>query len=217
MIRVLVADDHNLFRDGLTRILDSQPDIEVIASVDSGEAAVARAAEIQPDVFLLDVNMPGIGGVGAIRELREINPQARILMLTVSESEEDLFTAVRSGARGYLLKDASTNQLVDAIQRIHAGEAVLNPLMAAKLLDQFAALPKALQPTPEMEELTTREQQILHLLTHGLSNKELGKELAISPYTVKAHLRHILEKLNLRSRVEAAAWAVRHGLTKPPV
>jgi DNA-binding NarL/FixJ family response regulator len=214
MIRVLVADDHNLFRDGLTRILDSHPDIEVVASVSSGEAAVAKDEELNPDVFLLDVNMPGIGGVGAIRALRERNPEARVLMLTVSEKEDDLFTAVRVGARGYLLKDATSEQLIDAIRRVHAGEAVINPVMAAKLFDQFSTLPRVPQPTPEMEELTDRERQILHLLTHGMSNKEIGEELSISPYTVKAHLHHILEKLNLRSRVEAAAWAVRHGLTK---
>ena len=214
MIKVLVADDHNLFRDGLTRILGSYPDVEVVASVASGEAAVVKGAELSPDVFLLDVNMPGIGGAGAIRELRRLNPEACVLMLTVSEQEDDLFTAVRSGARGSLLKDASSSQLIDAIRRVHAGEAVINPIMAAKLFDQFSAMPQMVAPTPEMEEITARERQILHLLTHGLSNKEIGKELSISPYTVKAHLHHILEKLNLRSRVEAAAWAVRHGLTK---
>ncbi|MCP4418520.1 MAG: response regulator transcription factor, partial [Chloroflexi bacterium] len=174
----------------------------------------AKGIELKPDVFLLDVNMPGIGGVGAIRELCELNPEPRVLMLTVSEQEDDLFTAVRSGARGYLLKDATSDQLIDAIQRVYAGEAVINPVMAAKLFDQFSALPKMPQPAPEMDELTARERQILHLLTHGMSNKEIGEELSISPYTAKAHLHHILEKLNLRSRVEAAAWAVRHGLTK---
>ncbi len=214
MIRVLVADDHNLFRDGLTRILGGHPDIEVIASVSSGEEAIVKGSELKPDVFLLDVNMPGIGGVGAIRELLELNPEASVLMLTVSEQEEDLFTAVRSGARGYLLKDATSSQLIDAIHRVHAGEAVINPAMAAKLFNQFSALPQMPKPTPEMETLTDRERQILHLLTLGLSNKEIGEELSISPYTAKAHLHHILEKLNLRSRVEAAAWAVRHGLTK---
>lgn len=214
MIKVLIADDHNLFRDGLTRILSAYPEIEVVASVGSGEEAVARGAELQPDIFLLDVNMPGIGGVGATQQLRAENPEVNILMLTVSEQESDLFAAVRSGARGYMLKDATSSQLLDAVRRVHAGEAIIAPVMAAKLFDEFATLPAAAKPSPKLDELTERERQILHLLTHGLSNKEIGSELALSPHTIKVHLHRILDKLDLRSRVEAAAWAVRHGLTK---
>jgi DNA-binding NarL/FixJ family response regulator len=214
MIKVLIADDHHLFRDGLTRILNGCPEIEVVASVDSGEEAVAKGAELQPDVFLLDVNMPGIGGVGATIELQAADAATRILMLTVSEHESDLFAAIRSGARGYLLKDATSKQLIDAIRRVFAGEAIIAPVMAAKLFAEFAALPDAPEPAPELAELTKRERQILHLLTLGLSNKEMGSELSLSPHTIKVHLHRILEKLGLRSRVEAAAWAVRHGLTK---
>jgi DNA-binding NarL/FixJ family response regulator len=214
MIRVIVADDHHLFRDGLARILNGYPDIEVVASVGSGEEAVTAVARHQPDVILLDVNMPGIGGVGATRQIREANPDAHILMLTVSERESDLFTAIRSGARGYLLKDATSDQLCDAVRRIYAGEAIIAPLMAAKLFDKFSELPEAPKRSPKLDELTEREREILHLLTQGLSNKEIGLQLALSPHTVKVHLHRILEKLDLRSRVEAAAWAVRHGLAK---
>ena len=214
MIRIVLADDHHLFRDGLARILNGYPDIDVVAAVNSGEAAVTAVAQHQPDVILLDVNMPGIGGVGATQQLRQANPDVRILMLTVSEQESDLFAAIRSGARGYLLKDATSEQLHDAVRRVHAGEAIIAPAMAAKLFDKFAELPEAPQRSPKLEELTQRERQILHYLTQGLSDKEIGRELSLSPHTVKVHLHRILEKLDLRSRVEAAAWAVRHGLTK---
>lgn len=214
MIRVIVADDHHLFRDGLARILNAYPDIEVAASVGSGEEAVTAVARHQPDVILLDVNMPGIGGVGATRQIREADPDAQILMLTVSERESDLFDAIRSGARGYLLKDATSDQLGDAVRRVHAGEAIIAPLMAAKLFDKFSEMPEAPKRSPKLDELTEREREILHLLTQGLSNKEIGLQLALSPHTVKVHLHRILEKLDLRSRVEAAAWAVRHGLSK---
>lgn len=214
MIRVIVADDHHLFRDGLARILNGYPDIEVVASVGSGEEAITAVARHQPDVILLDVNMPGIGGVGATRQIREADPDAQILMLTVSERESDLFAAIRSGARGYLLKDATSDQLGDAVRRVHAGEAIVAPLMAAKLFDKFSEMPEAPKRSPKLDELTEREREILHLLTQGLSNKEIGLQLALSPHTVKVHLHRILEKLDLRSRVEAAAWAVRHGLSK---
>lgn len=214
MIRVVLADDHHLFRDGLARILNGYPDIEVVATVGSGEAAVTAVAQHQPDVVLLDVNMPGIGGVGATQQLHRADPDVRILMLTVSEQGNDLFAAIRSGARGYLLKDATSDQLHDAIMRVHVGEAIIAPAMAAKLFDKFAELPEAPKRSPKLDELTERERQILHLLTQGLSNKEIGLELSLSPHTIKVHLHRILEKLDLRSRVEAAAWAVRHGLTK---
>ena len=214
MIRVVLADDHHLFRDGLTRTLDVYPDIQVVASVSSGEEAVTAVAHHQPDVILLDVNMPGIGGVGATRQLRQADPEARILMLTVSERESDLFAAIRSGARGYLLKDATSDQLHDALRRVHAGEAIIAPAMAAKLFDKFSEMPEAPKRSPKLDELTERERETLHLLTQGLSNKEIGVALSLSPHTVKVHLHRILEKLDLRSRVEAAAWAVRHGLSK---
>lgn len=214
MIRIVLADDHHLFRDGLARILNGYPDIEVVVSVSSGEEAVTAVAQHQPDVILLDVNMPGIGGVGATRQIRDVDPAAQILMLTVSEQESDLFAAIRSGARGYLLKDATSDQLHDAVCRVYAGEAIIAPVMAAKLFDKFSELPEAPKRSPKLDELTERERQILHLLIQGLSNKEIGLELSLSPHTVKVHLHRILEKLDLRSRVEAAAWAVRHGLTK---
>ena len=217
MIRVLIADDHHLFREGLTRILNDEDDIEVVASLRSGEEALATAGSYRPDVVVLDVNMPGMGGVEAARHLRERYPDMGILMLTVSEERETLFAAVQVGVRGYLLKSSTSSELVDAIHRVHRGEAAISPAMSAKLLDEFVALSLPLRKRPE-DVLTERERAILRYVANGMSNKEIGLALSISPHTVKAHLRHILDKLGLRSRTQAAAWAERHGLTggNPP-
>ena len=212
MIRVLIADDHHLFREGLTRILDDENDIEVVASLRSGEEALAAVGGYQPDVVVLDVNMPGMGGIEAARRLRERYPDMGILMLTVSEDRETLFAAVQAGVRGYLLKSSTSSELVDAIYRVHRGEAAISPAMSAKLLDEFVALSQGQRQRPE-DVLTERERAILRYVASGMSNKEIGLALSISPHTVKAHLRHILDKLGLRSRTQAAAWAERHGLT----
>lgn len=214
MIRILIADDHQLFREGLARVLNDASDVKVVATLSNGEDAVARAAELQPDVILMDVNMPGMGGLEATRQLRARHPAIKIIMLTISEREGDLFEAIRAGARGYLLKSATSDELGEAIRHIHAGEAIIAPAMAAKLLDEFAASPASREKAPRGEGLTDRERDILQRVARGLSNKEIGAELALSPHTVKAHLRSILDKLHLRSRAEAAAWAAQSGLTK---
>ncbi len=213
MIRILIADDHQLFREGVKRILNEMPDLKVVESVGSGEQAVRRATEIKPDVILMDVNMPGLGGLGATRQIHLQEPAVKIIMLTVSEREEDLFAAIRSGARGYVLKNATMEELGRAIQHVQAGEAMIAPAMAAKLLDEFAAAPVSEKRTGMTEEsLTDREREVLQLVARGLSNKEIGAELHLSPHTIKAHLRTILDKLHLRGRAEAAAWAAQHGL-----
>jgi two-component system NarL family response regulator len=213
MIRLLIVDDHHLFREGLRRVLGDAPGLAVAGCLSSGEEAVARTAELRPDLVLMDVNMPGMGGVEACRQLRLAHPQLQVLMLTVSEQETDLFTAIRAGAHGYLLKNATSAELIDAIQRVHAGEAIIAPGMAVKLLNEFAALAGggalAAEPT---EDLSAREREILQRVAAGLSNKQIGAELALSPHTIKAHLRTILDKLHLRSRAEAAAWAARQRL-----
>lgn len=217
MIKVLLSDDHHLFREGLSRILRDAPGIDLVATAASGEEAQKLAAQYQPSIILMDVNMPGIGGIEATRQLHDTHPEIKVLMLTVSEEDQDLFTAIRAGARGYILKNASSQELLDAIRRVDAGEAVINPSMAVKLLDEFALLSaiaprKKTEPTPEADSLTQREQEVLKYVARGLSNKEIGDQLSISPHTVKAHLRSILDKLHLRGRVDAAAWAVRHGM-----
>ncbi len=215
MIRVLVADDHHLFREGLTRLLAEEEDIEVVASLRSGDEVLASIHHYQPDVVLLDVNMPGLNGIETARRLKERYPDLGILLLTVSEDRETLFSAVQAGVRGYLLKSSTSSELVEAIHRIHRGEAAISPSMSAKLLDEFVALSQGKRQRPE-DVLTQRERDILRYVANGMSNKEIGAALAISPHTVKAHLRHILDKLGLRSRAQAAAWAERHGLTAAP-
>ncbi len=215
MIRVLLADDHHLFREGLTRLLSEEDNIEVVASLRSGEEVLAMVHDFRPDVVLLDVKMPGLDGVETARRLRERYPEMGILLLTVSEDRETLFNAVQAGVRGYLLKSSTSQELVDAIHRIYRGEAVISPSMSAKLLDEFVALSQGKRQRPE-DILTERERDILRYIASGMSNKEIGAALAISPHTVKAHLRHILDKLGLRSRTQAAAWAERHGLTGGP-
>lgn len=219
MIRVLLTDDHHLFREGLSRILQDAPGIDLTATAASGEEAQKIAATHRPDIILMDVNMPGIGGIEATRQLHDTHPKIKILMLTVSEEDQDLFTAIRAGAKGYILKNSSSQELLDAIRRVHEGEAVINPSMAVKLLDEFALISaRAPRPqteqTPESESLTDRELEVLKCVARGLSNKEIGEQLSISPHTVKAHLRSILDKLHLRGRVDAAAWAVRHGMLR---
>lgn len=211
MIKILIADDHLLFREGLARILNDAPEMRVVATVGSGEDALVRAGEFKPDVVLMDVNMPGLGGAHAAQRMRELYPQIGILMLTVSEQESDLFAAIRAGARGYLLKNMRADEVIYAIQHVHAGEAIIAPTMALKLLKEFSATPAQAQHPPE-EDLTERERGVLQLVARGLSNKEIAAQLAISPHTVKAHLRTILDKLHLRSRSAAAAWAARHGV-----
>ncbi len=214
MIRILITDDHQLFREGLKRILNETGEITILATCSRGEEVVAQAPQYKPDVILMDVNMPGIGGLEATRQIHARLPDVRIIMLTVSEKESDLFGAIRAGARGFLLKHASTDELVEAIRHVYAGEAIIAPSMAVKLLDEFAAAKPSSSAEQGGEELTDRERDVLQLVARGLGNKEIAAELGLSPHTVKAHLRTIFDKLHLRGRAEAAAWAERHGLTK---
>jgi two-component system NarL family response regulator len=212
MITILIADDHQIFREGLARVLNDVPDLTVVASASNGEEALARAMETKPNVILMDLNMPVLDGVEATRRLRVMQPQSHILMLTVSEHEQHLFAAIRAGARGYLLKSMASNDLIDAIRWANAGEAIVAPVMAAKLLDEFATLSAAAQwREPGGEDLSQRERDVLRLIAQGLSNKEIGTALSLSPHTIKAHLRSILDKLQLRNRAEVAAWAARHN------
>ena len=218
MIRILIADDHSLFREGLARVLNEAPGMSVVASVSNGLEALSRVAEFKPDVVLMDVNMPKLGGVDATRQLRKIHPQASVLMLTISEDEHDLYAAIRAGARGYLLKSASAAELIDGIRRVYAKEAILTPGMAAKLLNEFASIspaPTSLDGDDDRADvnagvLTEREREVLQWVARGMTNKEIGAQLSLSPHTIKAHIRTILEKLHVRSRAEAAAWATRH-------
>jgi two-component system, NarL family, response regulator LiaR len=211
-IRVLIADDHAVVRQGLKTFLELQDDIEVVEDVADGEAAVAAVEREAPDVVLMDLVMPGVDGVEAIRRIKEGRPQARVLVLSSFLDDERLFPAVRAGAAGYLLKDVEPRELVKAIRTVHGGEALLHPAVAARLMDEFAASPP---PEPNADGLTEREREVLTLIARGLPNKLIARELSISEKTVKAHVSSILGKLGVSDRTQAALYAVRSGLVEP--
>ncbi len=207
MIRVLIADDHTVLRHGLRLILNQADGLTVVGEAADGEEAVTLALALQPDVVLMDVNMPVIDGIEATRRLRTARSEIKVLMLTISKRDKDLIGAVKAGAKGYLLKSAEASEVIESIRRVAVGEAILPPDMISLVLDELAS------PSPEPKQLTEREIDTLKLVAQGLGNKEIAGELHISENTVKTHVRHILEKLHLSNRAEAAAYAVRHGLT----
>jgi two-component system, NarL family, response regulator LiaR len=211
-IRVLIADDHAVVRQGLKTFLELQDDIEVVEDVADGEAAVAAVEREAPDVVLMDLVMPGVDGVEAIRRIREGRSQARVLVLSSFLDDERLFPAVRAGAAGYLLKDVEPRELVKAIRTVHGGEALLHPAVAARLMDEFAA---GRPREPSADGLTGREREVLTLIARGLPNKLIARDLSISEKTVKAHVSSILGKLGVSDRTQAALYAVRSGLVEP--
>jgi two-component system, NarL family, nitrate/nitrite response regulator NarL len=207
-IRVLVVDDHSLFRRGVVALLAQDARFAVVAEAGDAGQAQRLAAQAQPDVILLDNHLPGVSGVAAIAGLKEAAPSARILMLTVSEDERDLAAALRGGAAGYLLKTADSDALAGAILRTMAGESVVSPEMTGKLVAAFQALPAAEPASSDpLATLSPREREILDHIARGASNKEIGRALDIAETTVKIHVQHILRKLNLNSRVQAAVYA----------
>ena len=211
-IRVLICDDHALFRRGLVMVLESEDDIEIAGEAEDGEDAVRKAEELAPDVVLMDVRMPKMSGIEATRAIAETVPTTRILMLTVSDEEEDLYEAVKAGATGYLLKEISIEEVANAIRAVVTGQSLISPSMASKLLSEFNNLAKQAQQRVLVPKLTDRELQVLKLVAQGMSNREVAEELFISENTVKNHVRNILEKLQLHSRMEAVVYAVREKL-----
>jgi len=212
MIKLLIADDHHLFREGLSRILDDSPRFQVVGTGSNGEEALAGMAELNPDVVILDIHMPGIGGLETARRLHARYPELGIIMLTISENEQDLFAAVRAGVRGYMLKNSTAAELTAGIKQVYAGEAAISPTMSVKLLNQFASTPPASSSRPA-DVLTDREQAVLKLVAQGMTYKEAGKVLCLSERTIKYHMRQIMNQLHLRSRAEVIAWATHQGLT----
>jgi DNA-binding NarL/FixJ family response regulator len=215
-IRALIVDDHALFRRGLEMVLAAEDDIELVGEASDGAEAVQKAGESLPDVVLMDIRMPKSSGIEACRAMKEVAPSSKIVMLTISDEEEDLFEAIRAGASGYLLKDIPLDEVADVVRAVHGGQSLINPSMAAKLLTEFAALNKRDQeeraeqvPAPK---LTEREMQVLKLVAKGMNNRDIAKELFISENTVKNHVRNILEKLQIHSRMEAVMIAVREKL-----
>jgi DNA-binding NarL/FixJ family response regulator len=210
-IRVLVADDQSMVRAGFRMLLSGEEDMEVIAEASNGLEAVDKAGRFHPGIILMDIRMPELDGLQATRRILATDPAARILILTTFDLDEFVFEALRAGASGFVLKDDSPEQLIAAIRTVAAGEALLSPAITKRVIQKFAGMQRAAAPK-ELEQLSERERDVFRLMSHGLSNAEIGKELFISETTVKTHVTHILQKLNLRDRVQAVVLAYQTGL-----
>ena len=220
MITILIADDHLLFREGIHRLIDDWTDFEVVGEARNGQEALEMCQKFLPDIVLMDVHMPEMNGVEATAHIRNKLPGTRIVMLTVSENENDLFEAIKNGAQGYILKDVPSKRLHDLLRGVIKDEAPLSGAIAAKMLSEFnrwgqaSNNPTRTFPDERTEPLSERETEILRLITAGLSNTEIAEKLVVSEQTVKKHLHNILGKLQLNNRVQAAVYAVRKGLVK---
>jgi len=214
-IKVLVVDDHTLFRRGIAAVLADQKNLKVVGEALDGLEAIEKAKEIVPDIILMDLNMPNCSGLEATQALQTEVPQVNILVLTVSDKESDLFTAIKFGAKGYILKNTEPEELIHAIFHIAQGGVIISPLMATKLLTEFKDLTAGVERESTEEakaNLSPREEEVLQQLSQGATNKEIADSLFISENTVKTHLRNIMDKLHLANRSQAAAYAVKRGL-----
>lgn len=209
-IRVFIADDHIIVREGLRALISTEPDIEIIGEAADGKEAIAGIYALQPDVILLDLIMPQKSGIEVIMEVTGENPKARILVLTSFADDEKVFSAIKAGALGYLLKDTTPQELIQAIHDVYHGESSLDPTIALKLLREFK---KPVEQTLAQEPLTDREINVLSLVSRGLTNQEIASTLQISERTVRTHVGNILSKLHLANRTQAALYALRKGLT----
>ncbi len=219
-IRVLLVDDHALLRRGLDIVLQQEPDIEVVGEAGDGAEAVEKAAELLPDVVLLDVKMPKRGGIEAAAAIKDVAPSTRVVMLTMSDEEADLYEAIKAGATGYLLKEIPPHEIADSIRAVAGGQSLITPSMATKLLSEFATMARhgeeRREQGPPAPKLTERELEVLKLIATGANNSKIAKTLFISENTVKNHVRNILEKLQLHSRMEAVMYAVREKILDLP-
>lgn len=209
-ISVLIADDHPVVRHGLRTYLELQEDIEVVGEAATGEEAVEHVERLLPDVVLMDLVMPGLGGIEATRRIRSASPATRVIVLTSFGEDDQIFPAIKAGAAGYLLKDAEPQQLTDAIRTVRRGEALLHPKVAARVMEEVATERRS----PAVEELTARELEVLRLIARGMPNKLIASELVVSEKTVKTHVSNILQKLHLADRTQAALYAVRERLVE---
>lgn len=207
-IRVLLADDHRMFRQGLRELLERKTEFEVVGEAATGREVLARAAALRPDIVLLDIQMPDMDGVAAARQLAAAHPEIKVIMLTMYRQDQHLFEAIKAGARAYLLKDADAEELVDVIERVHRGEAALDPTVTLRVFDEF----RRLSGDQEMEQLTEREREILQLLAAGHDNRTIAQRLHLSEKTVGNRLSEIFQKLGVTNRTQAALLAVQRGL-----
>jgi DNA-binding NarL/FixJ family response regulator len=212
-IRVLVADDQSMVRAGFRMLLAEENDIDVVAEASTGREALDKAARFHPTVVLMDIRMPELDGLEATRRILATDPTARVLILTTFDLDEYIYEALRAGASGFVLKDDPPEQLIAAIRTVAAGDALLSPSVTRRVINQFTHIPRP-TPPPELDELTGRERDILRLIAEGLSNAEIGERLYISETTVKTHVTHVLQKLNLRDRVQAVVLAYQSGLVE---
>jgi two-component system, NarL family, response regulator LiaR len=210
-IRVLIVDDHSVVREGLRTFLELQDGLEVVGEAADGEEAIVSATRLRPNVILMDLVMPQLGGVAAMRRLREEVPDARVIVLTSFLDDDKLLPALRAGAAGYLLKNAEPQEFARAVRAAHSGEAVLDPVVAARLVETLAAA----DGQEPLDRLTPREREVLVLVGRGFSNKRIAKELGIAEKTVKTHVGHVLAKLGVTDRTQAAVVAVRSGIVGP--
>jgi DNA-binding NarL/FixJ family response regulator len=213
-IRVLVADDQSMIRAGFRRLLADEPDIDVVAEAENGLEAVEKVARFTPEVVLMDIRMPQLDGIEATRRILAADPAARILILTTFDLDEYVYEALRAGASGFVLKDDPAEQLIAAVRTVAAGDALLSPAVTRRVIQRFTRLP---DPTPPkaLDELTGREREIFRLIANGLSNAEIGRELFISETTVKTHVTHVFQKLDVRDRVQAVVLAYQTGIVGP--
>lgn len=210
-IKIMLAEDHVLVREGTKEMLDREEDIDVVAEAGDGEEAVRLATGQDLDIVIMDIALPKLNGIEATKQIKEISPGTAILVLTAYDDDEYVFALLEAGAAGYLLKDVSTDELVEAIRAVQAGESMLHPAIARKVVNRFSQHVEEEEETP-LEELTEREIEVLQLAGKGITNREIADSLSISHRTVQAHLSHIFSKLGVGSRTEAVVYALRKGL-----
>jgi DNA-binding NarL/FixJ family response regulator len=210
-IKILIADDHPVVREGLNAMLSREADFKVIGEAKDGAEAVNRVNELKPDVVLMDLRMPEIDGVEAIRQIRSANPDVKFIILTTYSDDDYIFSGIEAGARAYLLKDAPREELFKAIRSVYRGESLIQPVVASKLLDRFSQLSRR---TPAGEELSERELEVLCLMAKGAANKEISAELKIAQSTVKTHISNIFQKLGVNDRTEAVTQAIKKGIIR---
>jgi DNA-binding NarL/FixJ family response regulator len=211
MIRILIADDHAVLREGIRHILEREEDFNVVAEASDGEEAVRLATSADPDVAIVDITMPELDGIEATKQIKTLCPNLPVLILTAYDDDQFVFSLLEAGAAGYLLKSVRAHQLIDAVRTVHAGESVLHPSVARKVMNRFMPIGDKTNEQGQSEILSVREKEVLKLATRGLSNQDIGKELHLSEHTVHGHLQHIFNKLQVSSRTEAVVRALKEG------